>query len=1317
VTCAIRLFFRDDDMSSTSIGIQELRDALPTVMGSDRFRLAARLRRIAGHARAGFAVERRLEQLARQIARSQQLRTERLESVPDVRFDNDLPIHAQRDAIAEAIQQHPVVIVAGQTGSGKSTQLPKICLQAGRGIDGIIGHTQPRRLAARNIANRLAEQLRVPLGQQVGYQVRFTDITSPTTLIKVMTDGILLADTQRDRFLERYDTIILDEAHERSLNIDFLLGYLHRLLRRRDNLRLIVTSATLDAQRFQSHFSTLGPPVPLIEIPGRTYPVEVRYRPLRGDGETAEPELARAIQESVAELIAAGPGDILVFLPTERDIREVAQSLRGWSVAARRSAELEILPLYARLSAAEQQRIYQSSPRRRIVLATNVAESSLTVPGIRYVIDTGTARLGRYSPRAKVQQLPIEPISQASAQQRAGRCGRLGPGICLRLYDEEDFENRPPYTTPEIRRTNLASVILQTKALGLGTVEQFPFLDPPRPDALREGYQTLVELGAIDDRHELTPIGRTLSRLPLDPRLARMIVAAQQENCLHEMLIIAAALEVQDPRERPVDRRGEVDAAHRAFTDESSDFMTYLRLWDFFHQLRTNQPRRQWSRLYSHFYLSPHRLREWSEMVRQLKRLVEQNGWRLQARKDDYGAIHRALLAGLLSGVAYRRSRYEYQGAHGARLFLWPGSSPFAKRPAWIVAAEALETSRRYARTVAQIDPAWIEPLAEHLVQRRHGTPTWSRKRGMALCQEKVSLFGMPIVTSRSIPLSNVDSAAAREIFIRQALVAGNCSANFHFQDHNQRVLQEALELAGKLRRSDWFLAEEAQFRFYDERLPLRIHDLSRLRQWLPQAERRDPALLRMELTELLPHDADTVPPRHYPPELELDALRLPLQYRHEPGSARDGITATIPRIMLGQIKAEQFDWLVPGRLEEKVATLIRLLPKPIRRCLVPAPDTARAVVSELPFGEGPFLKRLARQLERRAEMPISAESLAVDQLPHHLRMNFRVVDEKGNVLGEGRDLGALTRQLSELPSASQAEDPFASWHRVGLRRWTFDELPEQLEMEWGGVQVRRYPTLLDRGTSVDVTLVDWKPDAQSRFRQGLRRLYVLTEKRELRAQLAWFPHMDAIRLLAERLPGGERIDDEILDLMADRAFMADAPLPRTFHEFERQCEWGRARIPAVVQELAQLIPSILQGHQSAREHWEEHQSPTWQHATQDIDAQLTALVQPGFLTETPYEWLQHYPRYFRGILYRFERLRSGALERDRMATQQLTPYRSSHEEVVAEHFDLQIADPELMVYRWMLEEFRISLFAQPLGTHVPVSIKRLDKQLGRIRR
>ncbi len=1305
-------------MSGASIGIDELRDRLQLAMGSDRFRLNARLRRLTARARTGHDVSHQLDQLARQIERSRQLREERLQSVPLLRFQDDLPIEQHRAAIREAIQNHPVVIVSGQTGSGKSTQLPKICLEAGRGIDGWIGHTQPRRLAARNIAHRLADELDVTMGQQVGYQVRFTDTTRPTTLIKVMTDGILLAETERDRFLDRYDTIILDEAHERSLNIDFLLGYLHRLLARRPQLRLLITSATLDAARFQAHFSSLGPPVPLIEIPGRGYPVEVRYRPPDPGDSSTDPDLPRAIQEGVSELLASGPGDMLIFLPTEGDIRQVAQSLRGWSVAERRANELEILPLYARLSPAEQQRIYQTSSRRRVILATNVAESSLTVPGIRYVIDSGTARLSRFSPRAKVQQLPIEPISQASAQQRAGRCGRLGPGICIRLYDEEDFQSRPPHTTPEIRRTNLAAVILKTKALELGNIEQFPLLDPPRPDALREGYQTLFELGAIDERQELTDLGRVLSRLPIDPRLGRMIVAGQQENCLREILIIAAALEVQDPRDRPADRRSEVEAVQREFTDESSDFMSYLRLWDFVQKLREDHSRRQWMQLCRHFHLSTSRLREWSEMVRQLRGLVEQQGWRLQSRRDDHGAIHRSLLTGLLSGVAYRRGKFEYRGVQGTPLFLWPGSSLFGRRPAWIMSAEILETTKRYARSVAEIDPAWIEPLAEHLVTRRHVNPTWSRRRGQARCQEKVSLFGMPIVTGRSIPYAKVDRSAAREMFIRRGLVEGNMAGSFRFIDHNRRVVLEALELAGKLRRSDWYRGEEAQYRFYDEALPEKIVDLSRLRQWLPAAERRNPSLLRMRLDDLVADPREDLPTTDFPPTLELDAVTLPLQYRHQPGNSGDGITATIPRVMLGHVKAEPFEWLVPGRLEEKVAALIRLLPKPIRRCLVPAPDTAKAVVADLPFGEGPFLKRLARQLQRRAEMPIEPEDLPIQQLPPHLRMNFRIVDEQGEVLAEGRDLSELRRNLSNLQGEAKGQsDRFSQWEQPQLTRWTFGDLPESVEMHWGGVQIRKYPTLLDQKTHVDLTLRDWQPDAESRLRQGVRRLFVLTEKRELRAQLAWLPRMEEIREQARDLPDGDRIDDEVMDLLADRAFLPGPELPRSQAAFEQQCEFGRARIPLAVQELAHLLPTMLQAYSEAQAQWERHQSPAWKHATNDVARQLEALVHPGYLTATPLKWLQHFPRYLKGISYRLERLTSGALDRDRQAAEHLESYQALYREVADEHDELEILDPELTVFRWMLEEYRISLFAQPLGTQMPVSPQRLDKQFARIRR
>jgi len=803
----------------------------------------------------------------------------------------------------------------------------------------------------------------------------------------------------------------------------------------------------------------------------------------------------------------------------------------------------------------------------------------------------------------------------------------------------------------------------------------------------------------------------------VDPRIGRMIIAADAEHCLHEVLIIAAALELQDPRERPADRQEAADEAHRRFSDPTSDFLSYLKLWDHYHELKQNLSRSQLGKACARQFLSLGRLRDWAEAVRQLKRIVEQSGFRLYARRDDPIAIHRALATGLLSGIAYRRTNYEYVGAGGHRLFLWPGSAVFTTRPKWIMAAEMIETTRRYARTIARIDPAWIEGLAAHLVERRHVEPFWSRKRGAPLVYEKVSLFGMPVVTRRPVPFGPVDPEAARRMFIRQALIAGNLSTNFRFLDHNRRVLHEALARAAKLRETDWIVAETAQFQFYDDRLPKHVFDVARLRHWLPQSERRDPYVLRMRIEDLLPDPGRPVPPQQFPDQLELNDLRLPLAYHFEPGSVEDGITVTLPRSMLGNIDPEQFEWLVPGRVAEKITALIRTLPKPVRRCLVPAPDTARAIAEEMPFGEGPFLKRVAKLLERRAGMPVAPEDFQLDALPRHLRMLFRVVDEHGETLGMGRDLRALADQFGSHLPVAPAATAASRWERSGLVAWDFGDLPEAVEMDLGGATIRRYPTLIDQGDSVSLELADWSVSAQEHLRRGIRRLLVLAEIRELRAQVAWLPKFGEIHDAASHLPGDADVEREMIDLLADRAFLTDAALPRSRAAFDALRDRGRSRIPLAVQEIAALLPELLESYSQAREALATNRSTLWQYAIDDMEQQLDELVRPGFLSRTPFEWLQQYPRYFRAVAYRLERLRSGALPRDRSFSEQLATYIELYRNMVEEHRELRIADPELAHFRWMLEEFRVSLFAQPLGTYLPVSAKRLDKQFAKVRK
>lgn len=1395
----------------------DLEARIDQALGGQRFRLRQRLRSIDQARRAGKPYDRSLERWRSELEQSVQLREQRLARLPAAALDPTLPITVKSEEIQQAIRDHAVTIVCGETGSGKSTQLPKICLQMGRGVDGLIGHTQPRRIAARAIATRLADELGSPLGTAVGFKVRFTDTTRPETYVKLMTDGILLAETQQERFLNQYDTLIIDEAHERSLNIDFLLGYIQRLLGARRDLKLIITSATIDAQRFAAHFACprTGRPAPIVEVSGRTYPIEIRYQPLQADEDAGgELDLQRTIADTIEELARTGPGDVLVFLPTERDIRETAKTLRGRSIPGD-GRQTEILPLYARLSAAEQNKIFQSHPRRRVVLATNVAESSLTVPNIRFVIDTGTARISRYSPRRKVQRLPIEAVSQASADQRAGRCGRVGPGICVRLYAEDDYLTRERFATPEIRRTNLASVILQTKALRLGPIEEFPFLDPPRADAIQDGYRTLFELGAIDDGGELTDIGRQLARLPVDPRIGRMILAAADEGCLPEVLVMAAVLEVQDPRERPAEKQQAADERHAQFADPASDFLSYLRLWNFYHDLREKLSRNQLRRACQQNFLSFNRMREWLDIHRQLKQLVDESailprgvartaggaaarsgsapepgGSRRSNRRHRrglhyrppldveletinleltslggrplaprvphfdqllYGAIHRALLAGLLSNVALRTDAYEYTGAGNSRFYLWPGSGAFESKPEWIMAAERVETTRNYARTVARINPAWVEPLAGHLVKRSYNQPHWSRPAGSAMVYEKVSLFGLAVVPRRRVPLGPIDPAAARDLFIRHGLIEGELKTPLRFLKHNQTLIAELDARATRLRRYDLFVQDQRQFEFYNAHLPADVYDAHRVQRWLRTIERQEPQRLFMTPADLVPDEDETASAAGFPDALQVGSASLPLEYRYEPGNEDDGITITVPQAALKQLTSGRLGWLVPGLLEDKIVALIRSLPKAIRRNFVPAPDVAKRVLKELQFGQGSFLAAVAEALVRVGGESVAAADFQTEKLPHHLHINVRVVDDGGQVLARGRDVDELQRELGqESQSAVPAEFYHPDWHRDEIRTWDFGELPEQVSIHSGGVTLIAFPMLVDGGSEVWLRLADSPHAAALQTRAGLRRLCCLVDRHELRAQVAWLPRMDQIRLLAAFFSRGRELERQLAELIADRSYLDDDPRPHNAEEFLQLLARGRERIGWGVQEVTRLVLPLLEACQQARLALEQARSPNWQFALEDLRQQLAELTSrarsadfspsgppkgdttsmaaedaketrtpplpsPSFLVATPWRWLQQYPRYFRAMTLRLEKIASSSWQRDRRAFADLEPFLDAYRERAADHGRRGIYDPELETFRWMLEEFRVSLFAQELGTHVPVSVKRLQKQWAQV--
>lgn len=1301
--------------------ISQLERDIRLALGAERFLLRRRLQNIKDAQKAGKPFDRNLSRLAKEVEASVQKRKERVGGVPKIEYDSELPITAKKEDIAAAIREHQVIVVCGETGSGKSTQIPKICLEIGRGIDGMIGHTQPRRIAARAVSARIAEELRTSLGQQVGFKIRFTDITKPGTYIKLMTDGILLAESQNDRFLNQYDTIIIDEAHERSLNIDFLLGYIKRLLPKRRDLRLIITSATIDAARFSEHFASPKGPAPVIEVSGRAYPVETRYRPMISEDpeDEGEPDPMKCLKAAVDELARETPvGDMLIFLPTERDIREAAQTLRGHKIPGDAPGRVtEILPLYGRLSTNEQNRVFQPSKWRRIVMATNVAESSLTVPGIRFVIDTGTARISRYSARSQVQRLPIEPISQASADQRKGRCGRIGPGICIRLYSEEDYNARDRFTSPEIQRTNLASVILQTISLNLGNLEDFPFLDPPKTSVIRDGYKTLFELGALDEKERLTDIGKKLSRLPVDPRIGRMVLAGETENCLHEVLIIASALELQDPRERPLEKQQAADAAHEQFRHEDSDFLSYLKLWDFYHKLRSDVSKSRLRTACRQQFLSYNRLKEWADIYQQLLRLVEEAGFKIHKRKDDFDAIHRALLTGLLSNIAYRAETYEYTGAGGTKFHLWPGSGLFEKKPKWVFAAELVETSRRYLRTIAKLNPNWIEPLAGHLINKTHSEPHWDAEAGTVMAYEKVSLFGLTIVPRRRVRYGPIDPVKSRDLFIQHGLVEGELQSRQEFFEHNQKLLEEVTQLEAKSRRRDLLLGEEARYEFYENRLPAEVWDVSTLEKWWKDAKRKEPRLLFMSKSDLLKEGGEELADDVFPNALTIDRMRLPLEYHLDPGSEEDGITLIVPKEGVNQLDPLRLGWLVPGLLEEKITALIKSLPKDLRRAFVPAPDTAKAVLKTLTFGQGDMTVEVARALSRIAGEPIPVSAFDTSRLPSHLRMNVKVVDQAGEAVAAGRDLGVLRGELGSEASASFAALDDRTWNRPDLTEWNFGDLPEFVQVERGGVTLKGYPTLFDRGETISLQLADTPEKAAALIRQGIRRLFILKMKKNLKTQVDYLPNLNQILLNAATLPGGTSgFRTQLAECIADRALFPENKIPRKQSEYEKLVPLAKNRISVAVQEVAQLIKPMMENYHANQLALEGKFLPAHEYAVKDLREQLAYLVEEGFLANTPWPWLWQYPRYFRAMKFRLDKLTAGGLIRDQQSHAVIKPLWERYLYRAEVHREREIYDPQLLHYRWMIEELRVSLFAQPLGTGISVSEKRLEEQWQKVR-
>lgn len=1285
----------NDQLAKTSLEL--LQAAIEQAYGADRASLRRRLAGLRRRQRRGQPFDRGLQALTTTLTKSTARVTARQASLPKVDYPPELPVVQRREELLEVIAKHQVVIVCGATGSGKSTQLPKLCLELGRGVHGMIAHTQPRRLAARTLASRISEELHDQVGGTVGYKIRFTDQVSPQSYIKLLTDGMLLAETQGDRLLEAYDTIIIDEAHERSLNIDFLLGYLKQLLPQRPDLKVIITSATIDPERFAQHFDG----APVVEVSGRSYPVEVRYRPLL-DQDGDERDQRTAILDAVDELMTAGPGDILIFLSGEREIREATEALRKHGLR-----NTEILPLFARLSASEQQRVFNPGGQRRIVLATNVAETSVTVPGIRYVIDTGLARISRYSYRTKVQRLPIEPISQASADQRAGRCGRLGPGICIRLYAEDDFESRPEFTEPEILRTNLAAVILQMKAMRLGEVEDFPFIEPPDRRFINDGYRLLQELSAVDAKRELTDLGRQLARLPIDPRLGRILLQAGQEDCVTEALVIAAVLSIQDPRERPLDAQQAADEAQEPFRDKRSDFIGYLSLWNSYReQARQLNSRRlnQWCR---ENFLSPARMREWVDIHRQLRELISELELRRNEEPAEYPQLHRALLSGFLSNIALRGEASEYTGARGLKLHIFPGSGVFKTRPKWIMAAELVETARLFARDVAEVRPEWVEALAGHLVNRQYSEPHWQARRGQVGAYETVSLYGLVLLARRRINYGPIDPELAREVFIREALVQQKIRTRGKFLNHNRRMIASVEELEAKTRRRDVLVDEEALYDFYDSRVPEGIYSTASFERWRTQTEREQPHVLYMERDDLMQRQAHEVTAEDFPKQFQIKGMALPLEYRFDPSHELDGVTVVVPLAALNQLTPAAFDWLVPGLRLEKATALIRALPKSLRRNFVPAPDFAAAVLQAVAPGEWSLQEAMRQELRRMTGVEVPIDAWDQVELPAHLVMHFRVIDDQGKTVASGSDLAALQQELGEQAAAELGQVPVSGWEQADLRRWDFGELPEAVEIESRGVTIRAFPALVDQRDHVQLTLLDAPADALAESRDGVRRLFLLELAQQVKYLRRNLPKLDIMCLHFREVASCDTLRDDLLAAAVDRAFMADGQLPRSEADFRQRLDAGRADLVEIAHQVCSSASEVLALFHEIRKRLRSPAALNQMESLQDIREQLERLIYPGFVSATPSARFAELPRYLQAVLRRLQKMEADP-NRDRSLLRDLRPHWERWLERAEQHRQKHIDDPILTEFRWLLEEYRVSLFAQELRTAVPVSDKRL---------
>ncbi len=1282
-------------------------------MLSDRHQLRSTLRKLKKVNKAKGGIENDLIRLLDRIEDSKKRADLRSDSLPTPSFPPELPISERWEEIAALIDANQAVIICGETGSGKSTQLPKICLALKRGRFGRIGHTQPRRIAARTLANRISSELGREPGTSVGYKVRFHDHVTPESHIKLMTDGILLAEIQRDPYLNEYDTLIIDEAHERSLNIDFLLGYLKQLLPKRPDLKLIITSATIDPEHFAKQFSG----APILNVSGRTYPVELRYCPPEEEGSSERDEpMQQAILDAVDELSRIDRGDILIFLSGEREIRETAESLRKHKMHL-----TEILPLYARLGPGEQGKIFKPGGERRIVLATNVAETSLTVPGIRYVIDAGYARISRYSHRSKVQRLPVERISQASANQRKGRCGRVAEGVCIRLYSEEEFESRAEFTEPEIQRTNLASVILQMKILGFGDIESFPFLDPPDRRFIKDGYRILDEIGATDGARKVTRIGRQIARLPVDPRIGRMLLTAAHTHCLNELLVIGAALSVQDPRDRPMDKQQAADEAHRQFRDEESDFLTYLNLWRHLREQRHHLSKRKFRQYCRDNFISWNRTQEWRDIHHQLRGQMHEMGYKENQAEAGYEEIHKALLTGLLSNIGFKKSgkEREYLGGRNSRFLIFPGSGLFKKQPKWVMAAELVETTKLYARTLASIRPEWVESVAGHLVKRSYSEPHWQKKRGQVGAYERVTLFGITLVAKRKANYGPINPVEAREIFIRFALVEGDFHTRAKFWRHNRELLEHIESLEHKSRKRDLLVDEQTIYEYYDQRIPDGIFTGPDFERWLRQEVSNNPKVLHMREQDLCRRDQYSISDTDYPDTLDLHGMQLPLSYHFEPGHSMDGVSLKVPQAVLNQVTEERCEWLVPGLLRERIIALMRSLPKQLRKSFVPVPEYADACLKRMQPSDKPLIRELGEQLKAMTGVHVPEDAWDEGAIPDHLRMGFKVVNDKGVVIESGRDLTQLRKRHAGATSSASQPLVVEGLEREGISDWDFGELEESVELDSGGIKLKGFPALVDEGDSVSLRVMDSRPNADRAMRSGLRRLFMLKLTQDIRYLKRNLPGLEKMKLQYAKAAAAPKGYDtksapdllaEFIALIVDLTFIEDMPAIHNADEFQARIEQCKGRLMGVAEDVVKQTAEILERYQEVRKQLASANKINWMASVTDINQQLDRLVFRGFLQFTPYRQLQHIPRYLKAISLRLEKLNHAAARDQQLLREMQSQYqkwqewdeRCRHNHKVDERID------EL---RWSFEELRVSLFAQELKTDYPISLKRLEKR------